>query len=68
MKDKNEKSTMLTFTRNQNESIIIDDNIKITVLNAPRGQIRLEIEAPNDVEILGEEIYREIQEQELIAD
>ncbi|MCP4978949.1 MAG: carbon storage regulator [Gammaproteobacteria bacterium] len=59
---------MLVFTRNQHESIVIDGNIKITVLNAPRGQVLLEIEAPDDVEILNEEIYKEIQEPELIAD
>ena len=42
---------MLVLTRNQNESIIIDDDIKIIVLNNPQGQVRLGIEAPDDVEI-----------------
>ena len=30
---------MLILTRNQNESIIIDNDIKITVLNDPQGQV-----------------------------
>ena len=38
---------MLILTRKQNESIIIDGNIKVTVLNDPQGQVRLGIEAPD---------------------
>jgi carbon storage regulator len=48
---------MLILTRNQNESIVIDDDIKITVLSYNYGQVRLGIEAPEDVEIWREEIY-----------
>lgn len=53
---------MLILTRNQNESIIFDGNIKITVLNDPRGQVQLGIEAPDIVEIWREEIYDQIKE------
>jgi carbon storage regulator len=53
---------MLILTRNQNESIVIDDDIRITVLSDRHGQIRLGIEAPQDVEIWREEIYERIQE------
>ena len=42
---------MLVLTRNQNESIIIDDDIRITVLNDKHGHVKLGIEAPEDVEI-----------------
>lgn len=52
---------MLQLTRKQNESIIIGDDIKIKVLNEPHGQVRLGIEAPDDVEIWREEIYEKIQ-------
>lgn len=52
---------MLQLTRKQNESIIIGDDIKITVLNDPHGQVRLGIEAPDDVEIWREKIYEKIQ-------
>jgi carbon storage regulator len=42
---------MLILTRNHNESIVIDDDIRITVLSDNYGQVRLGNEAPEDVEI-----------------
>jgi carbon storage regulator len=42
---------MLILARNQNESIVIDNDIRITVPSDRRGQVRLGIEAPQDVEI-----------------
>jgi carbon storage regulator len=57
-------SRMLQLTRKQNESIIIGEDIKITVLNDPQGQVRLGIEAPDDVEIWREEIHEKIQANE----
>jgi carbon storage regulator CsrA len=42
---------MLILARNQNESIVIDNDIRITVLSDRRGQVRLGIEASQDVEI-----------------
>lgn len=51
---------MLILTRKQNESIIIDDDIKITVLSDKHGQVKLGIEAPADVEIWREEIFEKI--------
>lgn len=53
---------MLQLTRKQNESTIIGGDIKFTVLNDPQGQVRLGIEAPDDVEIWREEIYEQIKE------
>jgi len=41
---------MLILTRSQNESIIINDDIKITVISDRHGQVKLGIEAPEDVE------------------
>ena len=58
---------MLILTKNQNESIIINDDIKITVISDRHGQVKLGIEAPDDVEILREEIYTKKQNN-LIAD
>jgi carbon storage regulator len=56
---------MLILTRSQNESIVIDDDIRITVLSDRHGQVKLGIEAPEDVEIWREEIYQKIQEQRI---
>lgn len=52
---------MLVLTRYIDESIIINDNIKITVLDIQGNQVRLGIEAPIDVDVHREEIYEKIQ-------
>ena len=52
---------MLILTRNQYQSVIIDDEIKVTVLSDSHGQVKLGIEAPDDVEIWREELYEQIQ-------
>lgn len=46
---------MLVLTRQQNESVIIDGDIKIIVISDRHGQVKLGIEAPEDVEIWREE-------------
>ncbi|MGM0370369.1 MAG: carbon storage regulator CsrA [Bacillota bacterium] len=51
---------MLVLTRKENESIMIGNDIKITIVEVEGGQIRLGIDAPSDVEIYREEIYQEI--------
>ena len=54
---------MLILTRGQNESIIINDDIKITILGT-KGQVRIGFDAPEDVPIWREEIYDEMLEAE----
>ena len=50
---------MLILTRHRNESIIIDDDIRISVLDDNHhGEVKLGIEAPDDVRIWREEIYQ----------
>lgn len=51
---------MLVLTRKKDEKIIIGNNIVVTVLNVEDGQVSLGIDAPEDVSIYREEIYREI--------
>ena len=55
---------MLILTRKQSESVIIDDDIKVTILGVNNGQVRMGFEAPEDAEIWREEIYDEILEAE----
>jgi carbon storage regulator len=55
---------MLILTRKPGESIQIGDNIKITVLDDKHNQVRIEIDAPDDVEIWRDEIYEKIQANE----
>ena len=47
---------MLILTRKQNESVIIDDDIKVTVISDRHGQVKLGIDAPAETLILREEL------------
>ncbi|KJS19052.1 MAG: hypothetical protein VR72_20125 [Clostridiaceae bacterium BRH_c20a] len=59
---------MLVLSRGKDESIVIGDNIKITVIDVrPDGTVRLGIDAPKDVEIHREEVYQAIQEENRLA-
>ena len=55
---------MLILTRRTGETLNIGDNIKVTVLNVNRQQIRRGIEAPKDVPVHREEVYERIQLKE----
>ena len=58
-----EVQTMLLLTRNADESIIIDGDIKITVLEISGSQVRIGIDAPADVKVYREEVYKRIQSE-----
>ena len=51
---------MLLLTRKPGEKLIINDNITVTVLSVKGNQIRIGIEAPRDVKVHREEIYKRI--------
>lgn len=53
---------MLILTRKVGESVIIGEDVKLTVLNAKGNQIRLGINAPKSVSVHREEIFNRIQE------
>jgi carbon storage regulator len=54
---------MLVLTRKTDESIIIGDDIRITVVEVRHDQVKLGITAPRDIPVHREEVYREIQEE-----
>jgi carbon storage regulator len=54
---------MLVLTRKFGESIVINDNIIVTVLKNTLNQVRLGISAPKDVAVHRLEIYQKIQEE-----
>ncbi len=47
---------MLVLSRKENESIVIDGHIKVTILEIRGSKIRLGIEAPQDVPVLRSEL------------
>lgn len=53
---------MLALARKINESIIINDNVEVTVLEVKGDQVKLGINAPKTVPIYRQEIYKQIQE------
>ncbi len=55
---------MLILTRNIGESIIINNNIKLTVLNITRNTVRVGIDAPQNISVNREEIQQKINSGE----
>lgn len=58
---------MLALTRKVGESIVIGDNVEITVISVTGDQIKLGINAPRNVSIHRKEIYLQIQEENKTA-
>ncbi|WP_040725779.1 carbon storage regulator CsrA [Thiomicrorhabdus sp. Kp2] len=54
---------MLVLTRRENESLIIADNIKLTILSVKGGQVRVGIDAPHDIAIHREELLLNLGEK-----
>lgn len=54
---------MLVLSRRLGETLIIGDDVKITVLGISGNQVRLGIAAPKDVSVHREEVYRRIQDE-----
>jgi carbon storage regulator len=51
---------MLVLSRKSNESIVINNNIKVTVVEIRGDKVRLGIEAPKNIPVHREEIYNAI--------
>jgi len=54
---------MLILSRRMGETIMIGDDVTVTVLGVRNNQVRLGIDAPKDISIHREEIYKRIQEE-----
>jgi len=63
----NQGLNMLVLTRKLGESIAIDDNIKIVVVQIKGKQVRLGIKAPKETKIHREEVYQAIHDQNVAA-
>ena len=53
---------MLVLSRKRGERIVIGPNIELAVVDIRGNKVRLAVDAPPDVSILREEIYRRIQD------
>jgi len=53
--------TMLILTRRVGETVVVGDNILVTVLGFKGNQVRLGIEAPADVAVHREEIFNRLR-------
>jgi len=52
---------MLILTRRAGESIMIGDDISVTILGIHNNQTRIGINAPKDIPVHREEVYERIQ-------
>lgn len=54
---------MLALTRKKGESLVINNNIEVTVLEIRGDQIKLGISAPKEVPVYRKEVYVQIQKE-----
>lgn len=58
---------MLVLTRRANQSIIIGDDVVVTVLEVRGDQVRIGITAPRNVTVHREEVYRALNDANEVA-
>lgn len=54
---------MLALTRKKGESLVINNDIEITILEIRGDQIKLGVSAPKEVPIYRKEVYTQIQQE-----
>ena len=58
---------MLILTRKLNESIMIGDQIEISIVDIRGDQVKLGIKAPKNIKVYRQEVYRAIQQENIEA-
>ena len=58
---------MLILSRKINETIMIGDQIEISVVDIKGDQVKIGITAPNQVKVFRQEVYRAIQQENIEA-
>ena len=59
---------MLVLTRKTNQSIMIGDDIEISILSVAGDKVRIGIAAPRDVNVFRKEVYATIDAESAAAD
>ena len=57
---------MLVLTRKSNQSIMIGDDIEVSVLSVMGEKVRIGIQAPRDIPVFRKEVYLEIQQERMM--
>ena len=55
--------SLLVITRKKGESILIGDDIEISISKIEDGSVKLAIKAPREITILRKELYEEVQNE-----
>ncbi len=58
---------MLVLTRRPGESIVVGQDIVITVIEIKGGQVRIGIDAPREIDVYREEIYEQVRQENIAA-
>jgi len=59
---------MLILTRRVGETLMVGDDVTVTVLGVKGNQVRIGVNAPKDVSVHREEIYQRIQREKSAGD
>ncbi|MEN8207107.1 MAG: carbon storage regulator CsrA [Pseudomonadota bacterium] len=55
---------MLILTRRMNETLMVGDDVKVTVLSINGNQVRIGVQAPRHIPVHRQEIYEKIKKEE----
>lgn len=58
---------MLVLTRKTNQTVLIGDEIEVTVLSVTGDKVRIGIQAPREIPVYREEVYAEIERERAVT-